>query len=72
MYRVINMAISQESITEFFKKYFSQMRKELENGEEVMLVPDETFDQDDIDVINYLEFNCISYSNEEILKMLDS
>lgn len=63
--------ITKEQIVNFYKKYFTEMREELMNGEELMLMPDSTFSKEDIDIIYYLEDNCISYSNEEILEMLD-
>ncbi len=62
----------QERIVNFYKKYFTEMREELINGEELTLVPDDDFPEEDNEVIEYLEFNCIMYSNEEILDMLDS
>lgn len=64
------MTITQEQITNFFKKHFSQFKEELEQGAEIMLVQDETLEDEDNDVIDYLEYNCISYSNEEILEMI--
>ena len=66
------MTITQEQITKFFKKHFTDFRQEIEDGELIALVQDENLDDEDNDVIDYLEFKGISYSNEEILKMLDS
>ena len=61
-----------ERIVNFYKKYFTEMRDELIAGEELTLVPDDDFPEEDNEVIEYLEFNCIGYSNEEILEMIDS
>ena len=66
------MEITKKQIVNFYKKYFSEMREELLNGEELTLIPNDTFTEEDNEVIYYLEYNCIGYSNEEILKMLDS
>ena len=62
----------KERIVEFYKKYFTQVRDELIAGEELTLVYDESFTEEDEEVMYYLEFNCIGYSNEEILEMIDS
>jgi hypothetical protein len=61
-----------EIIVKFYKKYFTEMRDELIAGEELTLIPDDNFSVEDNEVIYYLEFNCIMYSNEEILEMIDS
>ena len=66
------MNVTQEQITEFFKKHFSDFVEELEQGQEIMLVQDENLEDEDNEVINYLEYHCISYTNEEILKMIKS
>jgi len=65
------MSVTQEQITNFFKKHFTEFKEELEQGTEIMLVQDETLEDEDNEVIDYLEYNCISYSNEEILKMIE-
>jgi hypothetical protein len=61
-----------ERIVNFYKKYFTEMREELIAGEELTLIPDDNFSEEDHEVILYLEFNCIMYSNEEILEMINS
>ena len=66
------MTITQEQITKFFKKHFTDFRQEIKDGELIALVQDESLEDEDNEIIDYLEFNGISYSNEEILKMLDS
>lgn len=66
------MTITQEQINDFFKRHFSQFRDDIAKGTEVMLVQDETLEDEDNEIIDYLEYNCISYSNEEILEMLDA
>jgi hypothetical protein len=48
------------------------MRNELIAGEELTLVHSDDFTDEDDAVMYYLEFNCIGYSNEEILEMIDS
>lgn len=64
--------ISKKRIVNFYKKYFTEMRNELIEGEELTLIPDDNFSNEDDEVMYYLEFNCIGYSNEEILEMIDS
>ena len=68
----MNDKMPQERIVDFYKTYFSEMRQELIDGEELTLIPDDNFSEEDHEVILYLEFNCIMYSNEEILEMIDS
>ena len=67
----MNTTMTTERITKFYKKYFTEMKEELLNGEEVMLIPRDFSDEDN-EVSDYLEYNCIGYSNEEILEMIDS
>jgi hypothetical protein len=62
----------QERIVNFYKKYFTEMRNELIAGEELTLIHSDDFTDEDNEVMYYLEFNCIMYSNEEILEMIDS
>lgn len=64
--------ISKERITNFYKKYFTQVKKELLDGEELTVVYDDSFTDEDNDVMYYLERYGIGYSNEEILEMLDN
>lgn len=66
------MTITPEQITKFFKKHFTQFRDEIANGVQITLVQDENLEDEDNDIIDYLEYKGISYSQEEILKMLDS
>ena len=61
-----------ERIVNFYKKYFTEMREELIAGEELTLIPDDDFPEEDEEVIEYLEFNCIQFSNEAIVDMIDS
>jgi len=64
--------VTKERIVNFYKKYFTEMREELLNREEITLIPGDDFPEEDDEVLYYLEFNCIQYSNEEILEMIDS
>lgn len=66
------MTITQEQITKFFKKHFTQFRDEISNGVQITLVQDENLEDEDNDIIDYLEYKGISYSQKEILKMIDS
>lgn len=67
-----NTEITKEEITEFFKRNFSELRNDLKSGEEMILLFDENTSEEDSKVIAHIEFNGLFYSNEEILKMLDS
>lgn len=62
----------KKRIVDFYKKYFTQMKEELLNGEELTVIYDESFTEEDNEVMYYLERNGIGYSNEEILEMIDS
>jgi hypothetical protein len=62
----------KKRIVDFYKKYFTQVKKELLDGEELTVIYDESFTEEDNEVMYYLEFNGIGYSNEEILEMIDS
>ncbi len=64
--------VSNERVVNFYKKYFTEMREELIAGEELTLIPDDNFPDEDNEVIDYLEFNCIQFSNEAIVDMIDS
>lgn len=67
-----NTKITKERIVNFYKKYFTELREELLNGDELTLIPGDDFPEEDNEVIYYLEFKGIGYSNEEILEMIDS
>lgn len=64
--------MNKQRIINFYKKYFTEMKDELLNDEELTLIPDDKFPEEDEEVIEYLEFNCIQYSNKEILEMINS
>lgn len=57
-------------IVNFYKKYFTQVKDELLNEEEIILVPDSSFTDEDNEVINYLELNNLSFTNAAILDMI--
>lgn len=64
--------MSTKRIIDFYKKYFTQVKDELNSEEEIILVPDETFSNEDNEVINYLEMKNISFTNKEILEMINT
>jgi len=65
--------ITKSDITSFFKTHFSDFQEDLKDEDfEIMIVQDDTFEQKDQNVLDYLEYRMISYDNAEILEMINS
>jgi len=64
--------MNKQRIINFYKKYFTEVKEELLNDEELILVPDENFPDEDNEVIEYLDAENMIFSNKEILEMIDS